>query len=143
MTTGEIIKNLRTERGWSQEQLAEMMGYSHKSSINKIEMGKSDLPQSKLVAFAKIFNISPCDLLGIEDCEPASDEQKKEWDDRLNPNLELRNEVLLIESIQKQFGKKAVKLLHLFAELNDQGQAKAIENLEDLAAIEKYTGKDN
>ena len=50
----------------TQEQLAEAMGYSHKSSINKIEMGKTDLPQSKLIAFAKVLGVTPCELLGFE-----------------------------------------------------------------------------
>lgn len=62
MTTGQIIKKLREERQMTQEKLADLMEYSHKSSINKIEMGKSDLPQSKLVAFAKIINGSECNL---------------------------------------------------------------------------------
>ena len=48
MTTGEIIQKLRLERGWSQEQLAERVGYSHKSSINKIEHSKCDLSRAKL-----------------------------------------------------------------------------------------------
>lgn len=65
MTTGEKIKSFRTKKGWSQEYLAELMGYQHKSSINKIEMGKSDLPQSKLLKFAEIFGIEPQELLDI------------------------------------------------------------------------------
>lgn len=132
MTTGQIIKFLREERGMTQEQLAELMGYSHKSSINKIEMGKSDLPQSKLVAFAKVFGVDPCELLGI------GDEQKKLWDERFNANESLKNEVRLIEAIQKQYGKDAVKILALFNSLNKNGKQKAVENLEDLTAIEKY-----
>jgi transcriptional regulator with XRE-family HTH domain len=135
LTTGQIIKMLREERGMTQEYLAELMGYSHKSSINKIEMGKADLPQSKLMEFAKIFNVSPCVLLGYE---PASDEQKQLWDAKFNAHEQLKNEVILIEYIQKQYGKAAVKMLRLFTSLNENGKQKAIENLEDLTAIEKY-----
>lgn len=138
MTTGQIIKFLREERGMTQEQLAELMGYSHKSSINKIEMGKSDLPQSKLVAFAKIFSVSPCELIGIEEGSIATEEQKKLWDEKYNANESLKNEVRLIEAVQKQYGKDAVKILALFNSLNKNGKQKAVENLEDLTAIEKY-----
>lgn len=122
----------------TQEQVAELMGYSHKSSINKIELGKSDLPQSKLVAFAKIFNVSPCELLGL-DPQPATDEQIKEWDEKFNSKLELQKEVLLIEAVQKKYEKSAVKTLQLFEELNTQGKSKAIDTLSDLTDITKYT----
>ncbi|HBL83385.1 MAG TPA: hypothetical protein DDZ99_00525 [Clostridiales bacterium] len=138
MTTGQIIKTLREERAMTQEQVAELMGYSHKSSINKIELGKSDLPQSKLVAFAKIFNVSPCELLGL-DPQPATDEQIKEWDEKFNSKLELQKEVLLIEAVQKKYEKSAVKTLQLFEELNTQGKSKAIDTLSDLTDITKYT----
>lgn len=140
MTTGQIIKTLREERGMTQEQVAELMGYSHKSSINKIELGKSDLPQSKLVAFAKIFGVSPCELLGL-DPQPATEEQVKEWDNKLNSKLELQNEVLLIEAVQKKFGKGSVQLLELFVQLNSEGKAKAIDTLSDLTSIDKYIEK--
>lgn len=137
MTTGQIIKMLREERGMTQEQLAELMGYSHKSSINKIEMGKSDLPQSKILAFAKVFGVSPCEIIGYTP-QPATEEQIKEWDERLNAHQKLQAEVQVIEAVQKLFGKESVKMLHLFNELNKTGKTKAVETLEDLTAIEKY-----
>lgn len=137
MTTGQIIKMLREERGMTQETLAELMGYSHKSSINKIEMGKSDLPQSKIIAFAKIFGVTPCELLGYEPT-PATEEQKKLWDEKFNASNRLKNETALIEQIQKKYGKDAVQLLQLFDSLNENGKQKAVENLEDLTAIKKY-----
>lgn len=142
MTTGQIIKKLREERNMTQEKLAELMGYSHKSSINKIEMGKSDLPQSKLVAFAKIFGVSPCVFVGAEPITPATQEQLAEWDEKYNVTMALRNEVLLIEAIQQKFGRCAVKLLQSFTLLNEQGRTKALDTLSDLSAIEKYQKKD-
>lgn len=142
MTTGQIIKQLREERDMTQETLAELMGYSHKSSINKIEMGKADLPQSKLVAFAKIFGVSPCVLIGYDEPKSATEEDLEKWDAELNPNGKLMNEVKLIEQIQNQYGTDAVKLLQLFTSLNKSGKEKAVSNLEDLTAIEKYTYKE-
>ena len=132
-----IIKQLREERGMTQEQLASLMGYSHKSSINKIEMGKSDLPQSKLVEFAKIFGVSPCDLLGYEP-KPATEEQKAAWNEQFNFNQQLKNEVTLIEHIQKFYGKDAVKVLQLFNSLNKTGKSKVMETIEDISSIDKY-----
>lgn len=64
------IKARREELSMSQEELAEKMGYKSRSSINKIELGKSDIPQSKIVAFAKALQTSPQYLMGwVEDEE--------------------------------------------------------------------------
>lgn len=53
------IKALRLERKWSQDELAKRAGYTDRSSIAKIENGLVDLPQSKILLFANIFNVAP------------------------------------------------------------------------------------
>lgn len=58
------IRQKRIELGLSQSELAEKIGYSDKSMISRIENGIIDLPQSKIVEFAKILNTSPGALLG-------------------------------------------------------------------------------
>ena len=55
MTFGERVKERRIELGWTQEELAEKMGYKSKSSINKIELGINDVTQSKIIKFAEIY----------------------------------------------------------------------------------------
>lgn len=60
----ENIKTRRIELGLSQTDLAELTGYADKSAISKIEKGLRDIPQSKLVAFAKALKTTPSDLLG-------------------------------------------------------------------------------
>lgn len=60
------IKNRRTELGMSQEELAEKMGYTSRSTIAKIEAGKNDIPQSKIQAFAKALDTTPGFLMGWE-----------------------------------------------------------------------------
>ena len=50
------IRKRREELGLSQEELAQKMGYKSRSSINKIEMGENDIPQSKIVQFARALN---------------------------------------------------------------------------------------
>mgnify|MGYP000299656556 CR=1 FL=1 len=44
---GQKIKKRREELGLSQEDLAKILGYKHKSSINKIELGAADVPRAK------------------------------------------------------------------------------------------------
>lgn len=69
----ELYKRIRQRReqlGLSQEELAQKMGYKSRSSINKIETGENDIPQSKIVAFARALNTSPSYLMGWEEEAP-------------------------------------------------------------------------
>ena len=63
-TIGNNILLLRKQLGWSQEELAKRMGYKSKSTINKIELGKNDIPQSKIVQFAEVLGTTPAFLMG-------------------------------------------------------------------------------
>ena len=63
----ENIRTLRRHNKWTQEELAARMGYTDRSTIAKIENGKVDLPQTKIVEFAKVFNVSPGELMGWEE----------------------------------------------------------------------------
>lgn len=51
-TTGERIKAQRKALGISKDELARKLGYQSRSSVNKIESGERDLPQSKIKAIA-------------------------------------------------------------------------------------------
>lgn len=62
MTIGDVIQKRRLELGWTQEDLAKKMGYESKSSINKIELGKTDLPQRKVKQFAEVLGLKITDL---------------------------------------------------------------------------------
>lgn len=73
---GDIIKRLRKEKGWTQEELAFKMGYSSKSTINKIEKNINDVNQKTMSKFAKVFNCDVTELLNenpaIAVTEPAT-----------------------------------------------------------------------
>lgn len=60
------IKNRRLELGLTQTDLAKALGYSDKSMIAKIEKGIIDLPQTKIMSFAKALRIPPGDLMGFD-----------------------------------------------------------------------------
>lgn len=66
------IRSRREELGLSQEELAARMGYKSKSSINKIEMGVNDIPQSKVFAFAKALETTTAYLMGCDDTLPPN-----------------------------------------------------------------------
>lgn len=61
---GDNIQRLRKLRGLTQEELAKLMGYKSKSTINKIELGVNDIPQSKIAKFAEVLGTTPAEIMG-------------------------------------------------------------------------------
>ena len=68
-TIGKNISRIRKDLGLTQEDLAKMMGYKSKSTINKIELGINDIPQSKIVQFAEVLGTTPAELMGWKEDE--------------------------------------------------------------------------
>ena len=87
------IKKIREERGMSQDELAKLVGFKSRSSINKIEMGINDITQSKLVAIANALHVTPGELMGEDaEVEPqksieASPAQKEDREHKHLQNL--------------------------------------------------------
>jgi transcriptional regulator with XRE-family HTH domain len=75
MILAQRIKQRREELHLSQEELAKKLGYKSRSTINKIEMGKNDITQHKIAAFAKALQTTPAYLMGWE--EENSPEEPK------------------------------------------------------------------
>ncbi len=73
MDIGNKIKKMREQRNMSQEELAKRVGYTSRSSINKIEKDGRGIPSDKIVEFAKVFNVSPAYLMGWEDEEDTKE----------------------------------------------------------------------
>ena len=76
-TVGENILLKRKQLGLTQEELAKRMGYKSKSTINKIELGINDIPQSKIVQFAEVLGTTPAHLMGWNEDEKISPEEPK------------------------------------------------------------------
>ena len=55
----------------SQDDLAKAMGYSDRSMITKIESGKVDISQKKILAFARVLNTTPSYLMGIDEYDDS------------------------------------------------------------------------
>lgn len=67
MTVYDRIRELRNEKGMTQDDLAKAMGYKDRSMITKIEGGKVDISQKKLADFARVLDTTPAYLMGWED----------------------------------------------------------------------------
>lgn len=70
---GKNIMHRRKELGLTQSELATKMGYKSKSTINKIENGTNDIPQSKIKKFAEVLETTPAVLMGWEKIEKKAD----------------------------------------------------------------------
>lgn len=115
---GAKIKSLRENKELSQSQLAELVGYKDKTSIAKIEAGKVDLPQSKILAFSKALNVTPSFLLNSDSDKPESDQ--------------------LVDN--PAFFNRMLKYLEL---LNSKGKEEASKRIEELTYIPEYAADDN
>ena len=67
MRIGERIKIKRNEKGWSQRDLAKRIGYSHHSTLARIENGEVNISQKRIVQFADALGVSIAYLMGLEE----------------------------------------------------------------------------
>lgn len=76
MTIGERIKNARTLKGFTQEELAKKMGYSGKTSISKIESSGDNVTTTTVTRFARAIGVSEQYLMGWSeiDWDPKTQE---------------------------------------------------------------------
>lgn len=64
---GQKIKKIRKDRGLTQQEFAESLGYAHKSTINKIESGQEDMSYQKILVLLKEYVINAKDLFDNPD----------------------------------------------------------------------------
>jgi repressor LexA len=131
MKMGEYIKHLRNggnryDQRWTQEELGNLLKPKvNRAAINKWETGQvENIKRTYIEQLSNLFGITPCELMCFDQCY---DEEQ------------LSEEVQTIEQVQKVFGKDFVRMMEFFNELNETGKQKALEDLEDLASLKKYT----
>ena len=70
MTVYDRIRELRISKKLTQSDLASMLGYKDGSMITKIESGKVDISQKKLISFAHALDTTPAYLMGWTEEHP-------------------------------------------------------------------------
>ena len=112
MNTADIIKKRREELGLSQEELAAKLGCKSRSSINKIELGLSDIPFSKIPLFAKALEIEPEILMGWE-------KNKKQEESNIDMNTIINGDefvmIPLYSSISAGYGSEEAEFIEMIA----------------------------
>lgn len=66
---GRRIKQAREALGMTQAELARRMGYSARSTINRIENGSQAFPMKKLDKFAQVLDVTPASLAGFTEAD--------------------------------------------------------------------------
>lgn len=113
MTTGERIRQLRIEHQMTQEELGTKVGVQ-KAAIYKYENGLIvNLKRSTLEKLAIVLETTQTYLMGLEDSES--------------------NSTVLSELTPQQSA-----LLSSFNQLNEEGQQKAVDYVEDLVLTGRY-----
>ena len=64
-TVQNRVKELRTERGWTQQQLADAVGVS-RQSINSIERQRYEPSLTLALTFARVFGCKADDIFQLE-----------------------------------------------------------------------------
>lgn len=118
MSIGDKIRAKRIDLNMTQEELALKVGYTSKSTINKIELGINDIPLSKVVEFARALSTSEAYLM--------------EWDDESSSS-----DTDLCASIDPE----EEHLLSIFRDLSVDGKDKLLSYAEDLKASGRYEKK--
>lgn len=68
---GAYIKELRTARGMTQDELAKKCGYSNRAAISGVEKGKNDIALDRVPAFADALGVTSSQLFNAYDYERA------------------------------------------------------------------------
>ena len=116
---GNRVKQTRIEKGMTLEELANRIGYTTenaRSSVQKIEAGKSDPPASKIRTLAKVLEVSVGYLMGWEESDKNADLEAIYSGEELAAYFE------------KKYGKDNLQLFSKFLELNETERTR-IENL--------------
>lgn len=128
MKVQDKIRTLRTSKGWTQENMAEMLGLSPNGYSN-IERGETELTMSRLEQIAKLFEMNYLDLLNVG--EKGGFNLNGNHNNSYSPNCNFYTDQSLAhenEKLQIQLASKDEKISFLERE---------IENLKEIVALLK------
>ncbi len=110
MTLGEKLKIYRTQKGLSQEKIAEMLDVS-RQAVTKWEAGQTTPSSDNLIALANLYDVSLDELIGKNENETVSTEKEKRFSPKHNPIL--RNNFITVAIIaQAAFLNVAIQPLY-------------------------------
>lgn len=113
MEIGEKIRIRRMQLGWSQRELARKMGYKDNSTLARVEQGKVDVPQSRIVQFSQVLGVSIAWLMDWEEAEKKND-QLVPLVTRLRRDAEFMDAVQMLDTLTPQQFEAVKQMLLAF-----------------------------
>ena len=123
---GKRIRLRREELKMTQEELASKLGYKSKTTIAKIENGKNDIVQSKVIEFARVLDTTPAYLMGWTQYDETFS-GKEAPDDKV---------IKLARNIQQFHGPQKA-LNDNYEQLSDHNKKKVVDYSDTLLKIQK------
>lgn len=123
-TLGNNIRTYREQKGLSQEELANLCGWTTnnaRSTISKIESGVNDVPTSKLKVIAEKLGVSVCDLMNSSANVQTNDKIRK--------------------LIEQCYGKEVYETLSSLLDLDASDQKVIKTMIDSMLSAEKYSVK--
>lgn len=133
MTVNEKIKCIRKEKGLTQKELGDRLGGISQQQIGQWETGKANPKYETLQKIASALDVDIIELIGVKGVV----EQSR----NILNNLDIKNLDIYDAQTDKNKSKQTVLLNH-YNQLNEAGKDKAIERVEELTEIPRYTDKE-
>lgn len=130
-TFGERLKEARKRAGISQVELSRSVDLS-KSTICNYEAGKRERPSIPIVkAIAEVLNVPWWELAGlpVEEIDGQKHVRRLDYEENALANY---------EKFHGQEAQRREALLSHYDRLNDDGQQKAVERVQELAEVPRY-----
>lgn len=112
MVFGEKLKNERTKKGWSQEQLAEQLFVS-RQSVSKWENGQNYPSIEVIIKISDLFGLTIDELLRSD--EELTKKVIKDSKQLSHPNLKFTFDILFLLGLALMLFKIGVLVLNHFA----------------------------
>ena len=95
MLNGSRMRQLRENRGMSQKQLADLVGFVGPASVGRIENGTRPVDHQRLIKIAEALQVDPRELT-----EPNVTDDKQAICDALLPVLKMTRNLADLESLE-------------------------------------------
>lgn len=125
------IKRFRKEKGMTQEQLANAIGVSV-MTIRRFEAGTREPKTPMLSKIAQALGIPKLRFYEIT-------EEDKQIEEKVLAEIHSGKYGIIPEYLNLESDPNCIKLLNAFDKLNQTGKETAVQRVEELAEIKKYT----
>ena len=129
MKMSDFIRENRKAKGFTQEEFGKMFTPPiNRAAISKWEKGYvTNIKRSQIQKMCEIFGCAPSDLMCFNELDSE----------------QLSKEAETFDRIKEVFGEQAAELVHIFIELNEEGQERLYNNALDMSLLEHYKKGDS